>query len=106
MCSFTHTHTHTYMYNFSYIIHVIYFVHTHQENIDSILNPAYLPHPPHPHGDADDRDSSGSATPTTSKRGIPFAPPPHPDIINCGPAFRTGTGTFILVYVCLLAVTC
>ena len=66
---------------------------THQDNIDSILNPTYLPDPPPlslpPDSDADDGSSNGAPA-ATGKRGIPFAPPPHPDIINCGPAFRTG----------------
>ena len=65
-----------------------------QESIDSILNPAYLPHPPTPDGARVVEDGSSNdsvATPTAVKRGIPFVPPPHPDIINPGPSFNTGT---------------
>ena len=71
----------------------LYISQKHQDNIDSILNPTYLPDLPPlslpPDNDADEGSSNGAPV-ATGKRGIPFAPPPHPDIINCGPAFRTG----------------
>ena len=79
-----------------------------QESVDSVLNPTYLPHPPpHPDGDTD----NSPLTPASGKRGAYFVPPPHPDIINPGPAFRTGgysvgTCTRTRTCTCMYMYTC
>lgn len=83
-------------------------LHPVQDTIDGILNPTYLPDPPPLSlpldSDADEGGSNGAPA-ATGKRGIPFAPPPHPDIINCGPAFRTGNEAIVVVFF-LLAKPC